>query len=125
MPISPGLAQRLKQATAGRDPGEPLLLSSRGERWAKNAHRAPFIEAAKAAGLPPDASIYCLRHTAITRALLANVPVRLVASSFDTSIAMVEKVYSRFISDHGDAQMRRAVFDVDEPPTRNVVPMTR
>ena len=28
-----------------------------------------------------------LRHTAITRALLAGVPVRLVASSFDTSVA--------------------------------------
>ena len=34
--------------------------------------------------LPDGATIYCLRHTAITRALLAGVPVRLVASSFDT-----------------------------------------
>ena len=51
---------------------------------ARDAHRRPFIEAAQAARLPDGATIYCLRHTAITRALLAGVPVRLVASSFDT-----------------------------------------
>ena len=81
-------------------------------------HRGPspsFIEAAKAARLPDGATIYALRHTAITRALLAGVPVRLVASSFDTSVAMIEKTYSKFIADHGDAQMRRALFDADVP----------
>ena len=69
--------------------------------------------------------MYCLRHTAITRALLAGVPVRLVASSFDTSVAMIEKTYSKFIADHGDAQMRRAVFDADAPAAGNVVPLVR
>ena len=61
------------------------------------------------------ATMYCLRHTAITRALLAGVPVRLVASSFDTSIAMIEKTYSKHIATHGDDLMRRVVFDADAP----------
>ena len=69
--------------------------------------------------------MYCLRHTAITRALLVGVPVRLVASSFDTSVAMIEKTYSKFIADHGDAQMRRALFDVDAPANGNVVALVR
>jgi Phage integrase family len=124
MPITTGLAQRLK-AAAGRDVGEPLLLNAEGERWSARGHRRLFIEAAKAARLPDGASMYCLRHTAITRALLANVPVRLVASTFDTSIEMIEKTYSKFIADHGDAQMRRALFDVDAPAAGNVVPMVR
>jgi len=124
MPITTGLAQRLK-AAAGRDVGEPLLLNAEGERWSARGHRRLFIEAAKAARLPDGASMYCLRHTAITRALLANVPVRLVASTFDTSIEMIEKTYSKFIADHGDAQMRRALFDIDAPAAGNVVPMVR
>ena len=37
------------------------------------------------------------------------------ASSFDTSVAMLEKTYSKNISSHGDDLMRRAVFDADVP----------
>ena len=34
---------------------------------------------------------------------------------------MIEKTYSKFIADHGDAQMRRALFDADAPAAGNVV----
>ena len=115
MPIAAGLARRLKQAATGRADGEPLLLKPNGERWSAAAHKTLFPAAAKAAGLPAGATLYCLRHTAVTRALLAGVPVRLVASSFDTSVAMLEKTYSKNISSHGDDLMRRAVFDADVP----------
>ena len=126
MPIAPSLAKRLKAAAAGRDADEPLLLTIRtASAGARAAHREPFIEAAQAARLPDGATIYCLRHTAITRALLAGVPVRLVASSFDTSVAMIERTYSKFIADHGDAQMRRALFDIDAPADGNVVALVR
>ena len=53
------------------------------------------------------------------------MPVRLVASSFDTSVAMIEKTYSKYIADHGDEQMRRALFDVDAPADGNVIPLVR
>ena len=121
MPITPSMTKRLKAAAAGRDASEPLLLLD-GRRWESSAdHAEPFEQAARAANLPDGATIYCLRHTAITHALLANVPVRLVASSFDTSVAMIEKTYSKFIADHGDAQMRRALFDADVPSDDNVM----
>jgi integrase len=123
MPIADGLANRLKQAITGRNTNEPLLLWNGGGRWTTKRHGDPFQKVAKAASLPEGATIYCLRHTAITRALLAGVPVRLVASSFDTSVAMIEKTYSKHIAHHGDEQMRRAVFDVDAPAGSNVVPM--
>ena len=102
------------KSTAGRAPSEPLLTRSNGERWIAARHTRLFQEAARAAGLPDGATLYCLRHTAITRALLAGVPVRLVASSFDTSIQMLEKTYSSNISDHGDTYLRRTMFDADE-----------
>jgi integrase len=126
IPITPGLAKRLKAATAGRAADQPLLpMTSDDKRWSASAHYRQFREAARAAELPDGTTIYSLRHTAITRALLAGVPVRLVASSFDTSVAMIEKTYSKFIADHGDAQMRRALFDIDAPPDGNVIPMAR
>ncbi len=36
---------------------------------------------------------------------------------------MIEKTYSKFITDHGDAQMRRGLFDADAPEGRNVIPL--
>ena len=125
VPISAGLAVRLQQAAAGRDAAAPLLVNPEGERWSARQHRRPFAEAAQAAALPDGASMYALRHTAITRALLAGVPVRLVASSFDTSVAMLEKTYSKNISSHGDELMRRALFDVTAPAAGNVVELRR
>lgn len=66
--------------------------------------------------LDPEITLYALRHSNITRLLLANVPVRVVASLHDTSVAQIEKTYSRYISDHSDALVRRALFQPEPPP---------
>jgi hypothetical protein len=60
-------------------------------------------------------TIYALRHTSIVRQLLATVAVRVVASLHDTSIAMIERTYSRHIGDHSDALARGAMLDIAEP----------
>jgi integrase len=124
MPISLGLAAKLMQAAAGRDAREPLLLRN-GKRWSSADHGDSFAEAARAAELPEGATVYCLRHTVITRLLLANVPVRLVASSLNTSVAEIERTYSTNISNHGDDLMRRALADVGAPAESNVIAMRR
>jgi hypothetical protein len=52
-----------------------------------------------AIGLDPGVvTMYALRHSSIVRMLLQNVPIRLVASLHNTSVAMIEKTYSRFIT---------------------------
>ena len=111
IPIPRELAAKLRIAAQGRAPDQPLLVRPDGCRWrpAINDHRHAFARAAAAAGLP-GLTIYCLRHTAITNALLANIPVRLVAATFDTSVGQIEKTYSRHIVHHGDELLRaRAV----------------
>jgi hypothetical protein len=125
MPIGAGLAARLAQLAEGRGAAEPLLTMPDGARWSASLHHKRFRQAVQAAGLPSDTTAYSMRHSAITKALLANVPVRLVASSFDTSIGQIEKAYSRFISDHGDEMMRRAAFDNDADGDSVVVPIAR
>jgi hypothetical protein len=65
-----------------------------------------------------------LRHSSITRQLLRGVPIRVVASSHDTSVAQIEATYSSSISDHSDALHRAALIDMDGPvkvvPIRSV-----
>ena len=56
-------------------------------------------------------TIYALRHSSIVRQLLAGVPVRVVAANHDTSVVMIERNYSRYISDHADAVARAALLD--------------
>jgi integrase len=102
VPISADLASRLVRAAGDRAPEEPLLLRD-GKAWelAKNHKRLlqiPFKTVADALGIKQ--TMYCLRHSAIVRALLNNVPTRLVAANADTSVAILERTYSKFISHH-------------------------
>ena len=44
--------------------------------------------------------------------LLANVPIRVVAATHDTSVVMIERTYSAFIADHADAVARPALLEL-------------
>ena len=129
VPITADLAAKLKASAAGRAPDAPLLLRVDGLRWQTNDfgdHLVRFRKAAIAAGAIVDGkpvTAYALRHSWIVRSLLAGVPARLVASTADTCIAELEKTYSAFISDHGDALVRRGLLA--PPPTAdNVVALS-
>src|SRR6516165_5192995 len=104
VPITLTLAAVLKQEAAGRPHDAPLLLRDYGERWGhgrRRHHRNDFRAVVEAAGLDPDeVTLYALRHSSIVRQLLANVPIRIVATLHDTSVKMIERSYSRFIASH-------------------------
>jgi integrase len=124
VPIPTGLVARLQIAMADRSGNAPLLLKPSGEAWKKSDHTRPFLRAAIRAGLDPsEVTIYALRHSAIVRQILAGVPIRVVAVNHDTSIAMLERTYSRYIGDHSDALARRALLETTLPPNDKVVPI--
>ena len=88
VPIPPGLAAKLRAAAASRPPGAPLLTEAGGRRAGRQRPRSGRSrEAAARAGLA-GVTAYALRHSSIIRALLAGVPVRVVAAGHDTSVAM-------------------------------------
>ena len=102
----------LRAASRGRPGDEFLLLCpayKRGEgiRWVRAGCRAwnasditkPFAAVVKRAGVSPEITAYALRHSSIVRQLRDGLPVRLVAAQHDTSSAMIEKFYSRYVSD--------------------------
>jgi hypothetical protein len=117
IPISAALAAAFRRAAAGRPNEAPLLIPT-----SPQPHRI-FPRLIAELGLDPRATLYSLRHSSITRMLLAGVPVRVVAAHHDTSIAMLEKTYSRYIGDHSDILVRRALLQVEQPAAGNVVPL--
>jgi integrase len=52
---------------------------------------------------------YALRHSSIVRGLRMGLPIRLVAAIHDTSVAMIERHYSRWITEGLDELAARAV----------------
>src|SRR5262249_26202874 len=129
VPISAGLAARLREVAGNRPADAPLLLRANGEPWGvrrSDQYRDGIAAVVAALGLDKDTTLYCLRHTGITRQLLCNTPIRLVAACADTSVREIERHYSRHITthDHTDELMRRALPDVSQPSAAdNIVPL--
>jgi len=126
VPIPASLAARLRLAAGGRDASAPLLLRADGKPWSATSadHRLPFARAVACAGLKPSVTFYALRHSSIVRQILAGTPLRVVAVAHDTSTMMIERTYSRHISDHADAVLRKGLLDAGQPAADNVVTLT-
>jgi integrase len=128
VPIPAELAVRLQATAKGCAAGDVLLVAPTGEPWRSHEHSRPFTRALEFAGLDkikPRITVYALRHSSITRQLLSGTPIRLVAAAHDTSVAMIERNYSRHITDAGDTALRRGMLDLGAPAGGNVVPLTR
>jgi integrase len=116
VPVDVGVIEALAPATESRDPQAPLL-----ERWRvrqigpasrERVERGPWKTASEmtrkwqkvraALDLPSEVVPYALRHSSIVRALKRDLPIRLVAALHDTSVAMIERHYSRWIADRMD-----------------------
>jgi integrase len=114
VPITKDLAAKLEAAAGDRAPAAPLLLRPDGGAWGNSDHTRFYAQAASKAGIA--GTMTALRHSSITRQLLANVPVRVVATTHDTSVAMIEKTYSAYIADHADALVRGALLESELSP---------
>jgi integrase len=129
VPITGALASVRKQEAADRASGVPLLTRADGSGWGHSRtrhHRDDFRAVVQAAELDPDeVTLYALRHSSIVRQLLANVPIRIVATLHDTSVRMIERTYSRYIAGHSDAIARRALLEIQQPSAANVVPLSK
>ena len=85
---------------------------SRVERgpWVSSSEMLRMWQRAAAdAGLPAATIPYALRHSSSVRGLRMGLPIRLVAALHDTSVAMIERHYSRWITEGLDELAARAV----------------
>jgi integrase len=128
VPVTAALAIRLKAAAKGRTADAPLMLQSDGSPWGDNpgaAYHRHVDWIVETVGCVPAATVYSLRHSAIVRQLLAGTPIRLIASLHDTSVRMIEKHYSRYITEHSDDIARAGLLSEPTPAAGNVIALAR
>jgi len=122
-------ARKLKEAAKGRAATAPLLLQSDGSPWAdspgQNCHRDVDQVVATIGLDPAQVTMYALRHSSIVRMLVKNIPIRLVASLHNTSVAMIEKHYSKHIDQYGDEHARAALLQHEQPSGANIIGLGR
>jgi integrase len=107
VPITKQLADKLASDQA---PDAPLMVRKDGRCWQETDHgdyANLFEQVVDRLGL--DVTFYALRHSAIIRALLAGVPIRVVAANADTSAQMIEQTYSAHVSHFADEAARRGL----------------
>jgi integrase len=137
VPVGIDVLDALRPVVIGR-PGDAWLL----ERWRvkqvsatkwERIGRGPW-QAASELARPwtaireraelPDAIPYALRHSSIVRGIRQNLPIRLVAALHDTSVAMVERHYAKWITSGLEDMVRAALTTLLPPPSGdNVVPL--
>jgi integrase len=124
VPITAALAAKLK---SNRAAAAPLLLRSDGQPWQSSQagdHDRLYQRAAKLAGV--GGTIYALRHSAIIRQILLNLPLRIIAAGADTSTNAIESTYSAFVTEFSDALTRPTLLEIDAADQSNkVVPLVR
>jgi integrase len=127
VPITVQLAAKLRDAAKGRPDTAPLFLQSDGTAWGDNpgqTYHRQIDKIVTAIGRDPaEVTIYALRHSSIVRMLLANVPIRLVASLHNTSVQMIERTYSKHITEFSDQISRSALLHHAPISDCNVIPL--
>jgi integrase len=84
-----------RRLVAARPTG-PLFLNARGRPWTRNAMACRFRRLRAKLGMGREATAYGVRHTWITDALEAEVPIATVAElAGHAGTKMVESVYSK------------------------------
>ncbi len=95
-----------KNLAKGKLPTAYIHTKDDGQPWGRSHQTRPMQSAVKAARLPADTTFYTLRHTHISRALLAGVNAQVIAENCGTSVRMIEKHYGKFMKSD-----RRAMFN--------------
>ena len=82
------------QVTQGRAGDEPMFAKPDGRPWAKSDQARPMREACQVAKVAPPITFHGLRHTWASQAVMAGVPLMVVAKHVGhADTRMVERVY--------------------------------
>jgi integrase len=129
VPVGPDVLDALRPVVTGRPNDAPLLERWRlkqmvgGIRWVRDG-RGPWQssseltrpwQAIREHAEMPDVIPYALRHSSIVRGIRENLPIRLVAAKHDTSVAMIERHYGRWVVDGLEELAARAIVPLMSP----------
>jgi integrase len=96
-----------RQLCVGRGGNERMLLRDNGVPWHRSDQRRPMAEAVERASISPPISFHGLRHTYASLAVMAGVPLMVLAENLghrDTK--MVERHYGHLATSHKREMIR-------------------
>ena len=95
-----------KKLAKGKTPKAYLLGRDDGSRWPEKYPERIMTEVVKKAKLLQGTVLYSLRHTYISKAIVAGIPLQVISENCGTSIRMIEEHYGKFLQ-----QYRREQFN--------------
>jgi integrase len=105
----------LRRVSMGHKRDDPLLPKADGERWPRVGHFYAVKRAVALAELPSSVCIYTMRHSHISRAIEAGMPLSLIAENCGTSLLMIQKNYAKVL-----ARTRGVTIERTAPKLRRV-----
>jgi integrase len=108
---------------AGKPPEALVFQDPKGRPWTRYTLDQRFAAVRERAGVRDEVTIYSFRHTWISEALMSGIDAATVARMAGTSIAMIEKVYGHFSTQHLlDAQNRLDALRQSKTPIAGATP---
>ena len=104
--LSASGAELFTAQVTDKKPNDLILTKDDGTHWGKNHHSRLLKRAVESSGLPEETLFYSFRHYHISKALLAGIPMQVIAENTGTSIRMIEKHYGKFVNSD-----RQKMFD--------------
>jgi integrase len=114
-----------RHATAGRAGGELIFRRADGYGWDNNNQQRPMHEAVAAAKISPPISFHGLRHTWASLAIMAGMPLMVVARNLGhADTTMVQRHYGHLAEDYITKEIRAAAPRFGYRPDDKVTPLT-
>ena len=108
IPLPPETAALFAQQCKDKLPAAPLFARGDGSAWNKDAWKGPIKDAVLAAGLPPAATAYSLRHSTVTDLIAVHeLDLLTVSKLADTSLQMIEKHYGHLRRAHAASALAK------------------
>lgn len=96
--LQPEAVSFLVRVAGSRDRDAPWLPRSDGGFWGTSHQVRPMKRALAAAGLDPSGTFYAPRHSYISRAIEAGMPLNVLAENCGTSVRMIETTYAKVLA---------------------------
>ena len=96
--LQPEAVMYFSRLVVGREKDAPLLPRVDGNAWGASHQVRPMKKALLTAKLDPSGTFYALRHSYISRAIEAGVPLNVVAENCGTSVRMIETTYAKVLA---------------------------
>lgn len=96
--LQPEATTFFSRLVGGREKDAPLLPRADGGAWGASHQVRPMKRALLTAKLDPSGTFYALRHSYISRAIEAGVPLNVVAENCGTSVRMIETTYAKVLA---------------------------